>query len=282
MTFSPEELEPQFLKDFRLLLDSPKTEGKQKEQEVQDYIESNTELFYPQFRTHQGVYLRRIISKFKVSTKKTTDFAYISADSDTVNVVFVEIESPLKKIFTTKTDEAVFDSSFNKAIQQVESWRIAIEQNRSEILDRLAPLLPTQRQRTEFKYALVYGRSDDKTYENRRKVFSDKKTHSGILISTYDNLIEAYKNQETKLLNVLAQDGDGFRFKHMHLSPEHDFARLLPDQLHLSNEQIERLRAEGYEIDAWLSGRYLSVNSKYTSAENAMKAAGFSRPVATS
>lgn len=272
---SLEDFDPQFLKDFRNLLTSPKTPGKQKEQEVQDHIERHTELFYPQFTTHQSVYMRRIISKFKISTQCTTDFTYVSADSDTVNIVFVEIESPLKTIFTARTDKAIFHADFNAAVQQVESWRIAVEENKSEILDRLTPVLPTPRQRTEFKYALIYGRSSEKVYENRKKVFSDKKANSKIIINTYDNLIDAYRNRQTKLLNVLSQNGDGFRFKHMHLSPEFDLSYLLSDQLHLTKEQIERLRSEGYEIDAWLKGELLSVNGKYASAENAMAAAGF-------
>ncbi|MBD9544520.1 DUF4263 domain-containing protein [Ensifer sp. ENS04] len=268
-----DNFEPTFIKNFRNLLTSAPAKGRQKEQEVQDYIEEHTLLFLPQFKTHKGIYGQRIVSKFKLGTEKVSDFTYVSIDSDTTNIVFVELESPLKTIFTNAADKAALNAKFTAAVQQVQGWRILIEKNRAEVIKRLSPLLPSFSNPIQFKYALIYGRSDEKSYENRREVFSDLKRNSGILLNTYDNLIDAFKDDQTKELNVMAHSGEGYRYKHLHLNPQNDFAQLLPDKLHLTKKQIAALRRDGYEMDEWLKGKYLKFNSKYATEESVLKLA---------
>lgn len=250
------------------VLKLPAPSGRKKEQVVQDFLEENTELIPILNSSNYALQLRSIISKFRLSPSFETDFVYITKNSARWDVNLVELESPDKTIFTANLKEPTFSAEFNAAVGQVRSWKVYIEENRAEIINRLRPLLlpPGMRENPiRFHYQLIIGRSADKNLTmDRKRHFDAICRESGVDILTFDQLAQIYQGGVRFRKNVLRMSKTRYAFKFMSRGLENVLSQAGPDLIELSKEQLNTLRVEGYDVDSWMRGELLAVNGRKT------------------
>lgn len=253
--------------NFAKVLSDPPPSGRQKEQVVQDFLEQHTELIPTPNRLNHHLHFQSIVSKFPLGTELTTDYVYITKSSDVWRVTLIELESPDKSIFTSDTKKTNTSAEFNAALNQVRSWKHYIDENKSEVIRRLDPLLQPinmRRNPIEFHYQLIIGRSEDKNLSvERKKHFRGLIDETGIDLLTYDQLIDWYRNDQRYKKLVLRLTGMQYAFKHMHFEPTQILSYVGPDRLSLSTTEVERLKAAGYEMDKWSKGDLLTYNVKF-------------------
>ncbi len=246
------------------VLNSPPQKGRQKEQEVQDFLETNSELFYtPGLLGHQ-LHFETLLSKFPLSTGLITDFIYLTKNSDFWHIYLVELESPTKKLFV-KDDKSVKPTAdLTAAIAQMQDWKEFLNRDKESFLRQIKPLrVPLSSNAVEFKYYLIIGRRDDKSeYENRKQRLKTISDDSQILIRTYDSLIEPFKNGQKIKKNILKLSKNSFEMKRINTPPQSMLSYLTPEYLLLSKEQKKYLTDLGYEIDKWEKGKLLTLNGK--------------------
>lgn len=265
------EQEEGLLRRFEDVLRDKAPDGRQKEQVVQDFLEENSELIpLPNLLNH-GLHFEFIISKFPLSTALTTDYVYITKSSDRWRITFVELEVPEKAFFNETFDRAAASAKFNGALDQVRSWETFVTKNQEEVLRRLRPLMQPEtmwRNPVEFNYQLIIGRSDNKNATTERMEYIQRlRDKERIEVMSYDSLINWYKSGPRFKKNVLRVKGDRFFLESMQTSPGIMFAWLGRDALELPSKYVDQLRAEGYEMDAWLAGKTLRYNGKWTSSD---------------
>lgn len=273
MLLSP--FDSSLLDAFKLVLDSPPPPGRQKEQVVQDFLEKHTELIPTPNRLNHHLHFESVVSKFPLGTELTTDYLYITKSSDTWRITLVELESPDKSIFTGDTRKPTTSAEFNAALNQVRSWKHFLDENRAEVLRRLEPLLQPvnmRRNPVEFHYQLIIGRSGDKNLTpERKRHIRGLIDETGIDIMTFDQLVDWYTNDQRYQKLVLRLTGAQYAFKYMHFLPSQILSYVGPDRLLLSQEQLDLLKADGYEMEKWTKGDLLTYNWKY--AESTRKEA---------
>ncbi|QIF98948.1 Shedu immune nuclease family protein [Proteus terrae] len=249
--------------NFKALLDDPAPQGRQKEQVVQDFLEQHTMLIPTPNLLNHRLHFQSIITKFPLGTEITTDYIYITKSSDVWRITLVELESPDKNIFTSDTKKAIISAEFNAALSQVRSWKHFIEENKSEVIRHIEPLLrplAMLRNPIEFDYQMIIGRSENKNFTRGRKQhFRGLIDETGIDIITYDQLIDYYNTPKL----VLRLTGHQFAFKYMSFEPTQIFAYVGPDSLSLSSDQITFLKNSGYEMEKWSRGDLLTFNVKF-------------------
>ncbi|CUI57944.1 Shedu immune nuclease family protein [Achromobacter xylosoxidans] len=259
--------EQSLIDNFELVLANPAPPGRQKEQVVQDFLENHSALIPTPNLLHHGLHFELILSKFPISTELITDYVYITKSSDTWRITLVELESPDKKIFTNNLKGATLSAAFNAALAQVRSWKIFLANDKQELIRRLKPLLQPlgmSGNPIEFNYQLIIGRSAEKNLAaDRKKIFREVINESGIEIMTYDQIIARYKTDRRHEKLVARISGSQFWLSHMPFSPNQILAYLGPADLKLTQEQIDHLNADGYEMDKWKGGELLTLNWKY-------------------
>jgi len=252
--FKLADSDDELIECYRRLLDDKPPAGRQKEQVVQDFLELHTRFIpTPNLLNHQ-LHFETILTKFALGTDHISDYCYITRSSGRWRITLVELESPDKPIFNKNEESPVFSSKFHEAISQVQSWKNFIEESKSCVTARFYPLmamLDNPKSPVEFKYQLVIGRSanKNKNYE-RKQALHRKEVETEIDIFTYDQLIDYFQVERTKLVMRRAKN-DRFELKYMHFHPRKIFAWVGPDTLILSPEQKKELSEAGYEIEKW-------------------------------
>lgn len=265
----------QLERDFISILDSPPPSGKKKELIVHEFLENNPELIPTPNLLNHHLHFGVVISKFPLDTPLETDYVYLTKSSDTWRVTFVELEIPEKKLFTNNKKQVDTSSEFNKAIAQVRSWQVFIEDNKTEVLRRLEPIFHPflmRRNPVEFNYQLIIGRSEEKNSSLERiKTLARLRKETGIDIMTYDTLLNYYRHSERYKKDIISLSKNKMKFKYIHTDSTMLFSYVSKDDFILTSEQKQHFRSEGYEIDEWEQGKLLAVNGKYT-IENISKA----------
>lgn len=67
------------------------------ENDIQRFLEENSELISTPFLLNHHLHFNVLISKFKISDGLISDFAYLTKSSDFWDLVLVEIEDPKKE-----------------------------------------------------------------------------------------------------------------------------------------------------------------------------------------
>jgi len=149
------DVDEALLSSFSALLEGPAPQGRQKEQVVQDYLELHNELVPTPNLLNHHLQLNSIVSKYPLSTDLITDYLYLTKSSGSWIITLVELESPDKDIFTSDLKRATPTAPFTAALAQVMDWKSYVEDHKSELLERLAPLLvphPMRRNPVSFEY----------------------------------------------------------------------------------------------------------------------------------
>lgn len=255
-------------KAFIAILESPSPEGKKKELVVHEFMEKNPELIPTPNLLNHHLHFGVVISKFPLDTSLETDYVYLTKSSDTWRVTFVELEVPDKKLFTNNKKQVDTSSDFNKAISQVRSWQVFIEENKNEVLRRLQPIfypIIMRRNPVEFNYQLIIGRSEEKNESPEKiKILNRLRKETGIDIMTYDTLLNYYRNLERYKKDILSLSKNKMKLKYIHADSTMLFSYVSKDEFILTSEQKECFRLKGYEIDEWERGKSLAVNGKHT------------------
>lgn len=238
--------------------------GEDNENAVQAFIERHTAFLpTPNLLNHQ-LHLQSIISKFPIGDRKT-DFAYLTKSSDRWRIVFVELESPAKTLFKVSPN-AANSADFNGALAQVQSWREHWDDYKSDVVRRLQPLLvpvPMARNAIQLECLLIIGRAAEKRHSDERRRRLASIAEQGIHVMTYDTLLDNYRAGRGRPKALLTVNQKGYRLKAVEQLPELMFAYVEPQHLAISRQAEAALRADGYAIDAWRSGSFLSVNGKH-------------------
>lgn len=120
---------PELKQSFLDMLDNHKTEN-----DIQRFLEEHTEMIPLPFLENHGLNDNAIITKFKLGSEMTTDFAYLTKCSDYWNFVLVELEDSRKKLFTENKQQVTFHHEFNHAYDQITAWKAYVENNRERLL----------------------------------------------------------------------------------------------------------------------------------------------------
>lgn len=184
----------------------------------------------------------------------------------------MELENQHKKMFKGNHSHAEFSKDFYAAFQQIKDWKSYLTDNKGEFLKSIDRLRhPLHENKVYFKYVLVIGRNIEKdNFEQRRAALAQEEECFGNLrIITYDTLLSYYsQNRRLPLESIVVSPYQGDRFTIKKLpagkisTPAFGF--LKPDELYITSSDLEKLRAEDYEIDKWLDGKQLGYNEKYT------------------
>lgn len=241
------------------------------ENDIQRFLEENSELISTPFLLNHHLHFNVVISKFKISDSLISDYAYLTKSSDFWELVLVEIENPKKRIFTSSNEQIKFHSDFNHAMDQISEWRSYIEDHVEEIKNRIDPLkVPLKDRPIRFKYVLIYGRNHEKENNLRRTRMFAQKTNDDVRVMTFDSLISEFEHSRFKYKKmILSHWREGYKIKLVPSDLETSiFSYLNSSNLKLSQEQKNVLIQQGYDIEKWESGYALSHNSRYASLED--------------
>jgi hypothetical protein len=265
---TPDEV-ARFAKEYEDLLSSDVSEN-----DVQQFLESHSELIPLPFLLNHALHLESVITKLPLGNTLITDFAYLTKSSVRWWLCLMELEDPKKKIFTTDRQRVVFSSDFNHALGQVESWKSFLEgDGRSTVLGALAPLLKVMsHNRVLFKYSLVYGRSGEFAGDQERINRFAQLDRGDLRVLTYDSVLSALHHNQPYRKNILSQKLNGFTLKQMNQPDTLLLSSLGPHELFLKPEQESLLRQDGFQIDRWKDGNLLKVNGRWTSFKDAEEA----------
>lgn len=239
---------------------------KNSENDIQKYLEANTEFIPLPFLNGHQLHRNIVISKLNIGLEFECDFAYLTKCSDYWDLVLMELEDPKKKIFKADNHNIRFTQKFNDAYGQIESWKAYLERdnNTNEMKKRLKYLLGERMYNIPFniKYVLVYGRNREKERQEKRIEMFNQKNTEKIKVKTYDSLISEYQSRENEIYKVILSPwkDDGYRIKKI---PEVDieidlFSTLNSEHLCFSETIKNELIRKGYHIEKWEQGEMLT------------------------
>lgn len=261
------------LDEYEKVLTITKPERRQKEQCVQDFLEENSELLPTPFLQNHKLHFDIIVSKFPLGNTYITDYVYITKSSYEWDIVLVELEDPDKLYFSDKNlTDSDPSHKLHEAINQVLSWQAYIRDHKAEIVNTLKPLLKPVKMREEnpinFKYVLIYGRSENRDCSPKRKEMINLLSESNkIQIISYDTIKHIYESQRIHNKKIiLSLQQNHYIVKKMDCEPRF-FSDITPSELIIPTDDIEKLKSKGYQMDDWLKGKPLSYNGKRTGDE---------------
>lgn len=167
------------------------------EQKFQTFLEENSCLIPRSFMQNHGVHMDLVFRKFPFGNTYNSDFMFLSKSTTNWHAVHIEIEAPSKRIFNK---DGSFASEFNKAIEQVESWKGWLDDTSNQVTfnQTINPIKkPIANTPVHHKFILVYGRSSEIETDSQRQAINAKKQNH-FEIMTYDSLFESQKT----ILNI--------------------------------------------------------------------------------
>lgn len=245
----------------KLLLEENPLEG-----QFQELLELRSELIPNTERLNHDIQWNSVISKFQVSQDKEVDLAYITKSTDTWRVVLIELERSNKRLFID-TPYPDFHTDTRQAISQIDYWKNNIETDPRLVRDRLHPLVHMgghwDTNPMEFCYLLIIGRNPDgRLSANNANLIHRLRTEKRINLYTWDSVVRQAETNRQGRLNVLAHHKGKFRFK-LAQARTNIFSQFFDDQVILETDKEEWFRVNGYDIDAWRSGKLLEINHKH-------------------
>lgn len=203
-------------KEYREILDTiSQVASNQREKMMHEYLEGRALLLPGQnglnSDSHHGPFASIFFSKLRLqgTFRRFPDFVFVTKTSVQLTVVFIEIEDPTKKFFNVNDD---FTSDFNQALQQLEDWKIWLEDDANKTLLRkslnqaidhhMVGQLPIKAE-----FVLVYGRNSE--YEgqaNKIRRLTEKSKYPYAVMS-YDRLHCSHYHSANI---TVRQDDNGF------------------------------------------------------------------------
>lgn len=242
------------VENFTRLLDAPRAKG-QKEQEIQDFMEKHSELIPTSAMglLHHGLNFNSVISKFPLGTSEIPDWVVLSKRSDRWLCTIIELKQPKAKFFSGSGSSAV-SAELEDAFDQLRGnkrWADSHEQEIREMLDPLLQPISFKSLPIFFEHVLIYGRSDEKNQGKERiEIMQQREQETGFKVLSYDSVIDAYRHGNRQRKNILRATNKRYAFKSL-ADPGSIFGFLRPTELTLTTAQLDQLRKDGYQMDAW-------------------------------
>lgn len=247
--------------EFRGLLDGPPESGRQKEQQVQDFMEEHSELIPTIGLLHHNLQFKCVLSKFPLGTAEIPDWVMLSKSTNQWLCTIIELKQPSAKIFGADASSSEASRDFEKALNQVRDNKLYVGRHGAEIRDRLESLIqPVNMKRNPLKFShqLIYGRNAERDLsEARRETFRSRAEELDCELLTFDTVINSYSRNMRFKKNILRLSGTQFAFKRL-VDPDRMFAFMSPGELALSPTDEAALKHEGYQIEEWKSGKFLN------------------------
>lgn len=201
---------------LRTLVDSDPSE-----EAVQRFFEENPRCLPWTGYYHHGLRADVVISKLPLQNDYVTDFAYMSANSQSIMIICVEIERPGKKIFRK---DGNFTAGYLAAKQQVLDWNFWAQHNiRSafKCFGKLGQFLAPDIYNVKMHCILVVGRRSELSTRKRKERWSteDATLPKSIEIMTYDRLIDLLESgfyaPDNKKILVCSYRDRALKVKHV-------------------------------------------------------------------
>lgn len=232
----------------------------QNENEIQEYLEKNTDFIPTPILMNHGIHFDSIISKLHISDSLCCDFAYLTKSSVEWRLVLIELEPSTKTIFNDNKKNINFSAEFNNSYDQILSWRVYLHSHAEDIKERLSLLMGHMIQNPiSFEYLLVIGRDSELNSNEKKNMFAQK-NRDGIRVFNYDSLMRWYLANRRIFKNVLSKTKHGFELKEYYADTAL-FAYINSNNLFFNNAIKTRLIADGYDIPEWEKGNLLSMHS---------------------
>jgi hypothetical protein len=163
------------------------------EQDLQIFLETNTEFIPREFEQNHGIHNRLVFRKLKLAENYTTDFFYLSKSSADWNCVLIELEKPNSKYFRGGTNDLHPD--FLSGQDQIDRWRawFSISANKEYFTNQSLSFIrqPLFKNPCFIKYVLVTGRRSEFEGSDLRKSLITAKEREDFKIISFDGLLEA-------------------------------------------------------------------------------------------
>jgi hypothetical protein len=174
--------------DYLVLLENYKSE-----QDLQNFLELNTEFIPREFIQNHGIHNRLVFRKLKIAENYTTDFFYLSKSSGDWNCVLIELEKPNSKFFKSGTNE--LHNDFTSGLNQIDKWRawFANGDNKQYFTNQALSFIrqPLFKNPCNFKYVLVTGRRKEFENNELRTSIIQAKERDDFKILSFDSLLES-------------------------------------------------------------------------------------------
>ena len=162
---------------------------KKNENDVQRFIEDNTELVPREFKLNHGIYLKTVFLKVPFGIVYKSDFMLITKSTAQWRCIHIEIENPASQPFKKDGDTS---AEFSHAYDQVKSWQTWLKAPENQVAFKQQiknVLMKYNDNPIEHKFVLVFGRRENVNNYDKKKLwasFSD----DNISVMTFDSLFE--------------------------------------------------------------------------------------------
>ncbi len=169
--------------------------SKPKEEKVQQFFEQHPHLLPGLADYHNGPYAKIVITKFPLGIDFITDFAFISQNSQMIQLTLVELESPSKKLFRKDGRPS---RDYIDARQQLTDWLHRVQQDKKKSVELFAPMLrrlPLRDYHISARAYLICGRRIDFKEPKAHERWSAESSLAslGLITMTYDRILESLK-----------------------------------------------------------------------------------------
>lgn len=229
----------------------------------QDFFERNP-AFIPgalEIVGHSGhyPYMGCLITQPEIGNlfRRKPDFLWLAQDSLSFTPVFIEIEKPSKKSFTS---QGILSAEFNQALGQIKEWQGIFKTPANVMAFNNLFKLPAYITEKSFEpqYLLIYGRRSEYEDDDRLRILRNESQGSDLRIISYDRLKPEYDCSNAVTCEV--KQGS-YVVKHISstykyspsgsedLAKYHGFREKIDDMEHTSDERKEFLKSR---YDYWV------------------------------
>lgn len=163
------------------------------EQDLQNFLEENTEFIPREFVQNHGIHNNLVFRKLRIAENYTTDFFYLSKSSGDWHCILVELEKPNSKYFRDGTNDLHPD--FTSGLNQIDKWRawFANGDNHQYFTNRTLSFIrqPLFENPCSIKYVLVTGRREEFENNGIRTALIRAKERDDFKIMSFDSLLES-------------------------------------------------------------------------------------------
>ena len=168
------------------------------ENDVQSFMEENTQLIPRVFLLNHGVNLHTVFTKVAIGDAYKSDFMLITKSTAQWRCIHIEIENPIRKPFTKNGE---LTSEFTHAMGQINSWKSTLANPTQQLAfaDKVKKTFAEglRENPIDHKFVLVFGRRDDLNYDKKKQWQS--LSDDSIKVMTFDSLFENDENRDRKL-----------------------------------------------------------------------------------
>jgi hypothetical protein len=163
-----------------------------REQDIHDFFEQYPHVLPGMDTYHNGPLANLVVTKFPLGSDFITDFAFVSENSQAMEMTFVEIESPTQRIFRR---DGSFSREYLDAKQQLADWNAWAQHNLRTVADLFGPLRTCIQSRyiqLSLRCILVFGRRSELKGRKRQERWAAENAlrAASMNIMTYDRLLE--------------------------------------------------------------------------------------------